>query len=124
MESPTLFYRYEAVEYASLDGDGEYQAPKFPNPKLQLIKFNLWKETPRGYWIGYGNQDSFRGKGIWVSKTSRKRFAYPSQIEALTGFIKRNERRVKILSHQLGTCKASINIAKDLYEKLSINTTP
>jgi hypothetical protein len=109
------FYRYEAVEYASIGYDGEYESPKFPNPKVELREFNLWKETPKGYWIGYGNANwtgKLKGFGHWVSKTTRKRFAYPTKKEALENFIKRNERRVKILSRQLETCEISISIAK------------
>jgi hypothetical protein len=49
-----------------------------------------------------------KGFGHWVSKTAKKRYAYPTKDEALTNFIKRNERRVKILSRQVTVCKMSI----------------
>jgi len=92
--------------------DGEYESPKFPNPKVELREYNLWKETPKGYWIGYGNPKKLDDGGRWVSKTARKRFAYPTKEEALVNFIKRNERRVKILSYQVDSCLTSIDIAK------------
>lgn len=112
----SVFFRYEIVEYASIDYDGEYtNLSSFPNPKVELRKYNLWKETPKGYWIGYGTPDTLRGRGKWISKTGKKRFAYPTKKEALNNFIMRNERRVKILSSQLESCKISINIAKKMF---------
>lgn len=49
------FYRYEAVQYATIDHDGEYVSSPFPNPKLELRTYDLIKETPKGYWIGLMN---------------------------------------------------------------------
>ena len=49
------FYRYEIVEYAEHDIDGELVSPLIPNPKLELREYDLFKETPKGYWIGYGS---------------------------------------------------------------------
>jgi len=109
-----LFFRYEAVEYAIIGHDGEFTSPVFANPKIELRQYNLWKETPKGYWIGYGKADSLNSGGRWVSKTSIKRFAYPTKKEAMENFIKRNESRVKILSRQLSTCEISIRIAKQM----------
>ena len=110
------FYRYEWREYASLDYDGEYCSPKFPNPSLTYSTFNLVKETPKGYWISYGwyKSSKLRGRAKWVSKTARKRFAYPSKEEALNNFIKRQERRIRILDHQLNCCKIAVQKAKML----------
>jgi len=108
------FFRYEAVEYASIGYNVEYETLAFPNPKVELREYNLWKETPKGYWIGYGKPGALNNGGIWVSKTARKRFAYPTKKEAMENFIKRNERRVKILSRQVDSCKISIRIAKHM----------
>jgi len=110
------FFRYEAVEYASLGINGEYEAPNVPNPKVELRTYNLFKETPKGYWIGYGSlsEGKLRGQAHWVSKTSKKRFAYPTKKEALENFIKRNERRVKILKRQVWSCEMAIMKAKSM----------
>ena len=104
------FYRYEAHEYANLDMDGEYMKPDFPNPRLTLYTYNLHKETPKGYWIGYGHrlQDHSR----WVSKTAKKRYAYPTKEEAMTNFIKRTEMRIKILNWQVRVCEIALGFAK------------
>ena len=98
------FYRYEAVEYAEHDIDGELVSPTFSNPKLELREYNLFKETLKGYWIGYYNPFGVRlGEWQkWVSKTSKKRFAYPTKEEALINFIKRTERRIGILGSLIG----------------------
>lgn len=109
------FYRYEAVEYGSIDGDYIFSAVL--SPKLVLYTYNLWKETPKGYWIGIGvpfNKEEISRLGRWVSKTAKKRYAYPSKEEALVNFIKRTERRIEILTHQLEVCKISIDVAKQM----------
>jgi hypothetical protein len=107
------FYRYEIVEYATMDSEGEYMTPSVPNPKLELRTYNLFKETPKGYWIGYGSlgEHKYSWKK-WVSKTTKKRFAYPTEKEAIINFIKRTERRVEILDRQVWTCNISLNLAK------------
>jgi hypothetical protein len=109
------FYRYEVVEYAVMDSEGEYVDSHFPNPKLEIREYNLLRETLKGYWVGYGNlgYDRYSWKK-WVSKTSKKRFAYPTKEEALVNFIKRTEKRLKILDWQLQVCKISLNLAKNL----------
>jgi hypothetical protein len=104
------FYRYEMVQYAEKDYDGEYISPIFPNPKLELREYDLFKETPKGYWIGY---DKFYKWKKWIPKISRKRFAYPTKEEALNNFIKRTEKRIKILKWQLDSCEIGLNLAKN-----------
>lgn len=110
------FYRYEAVEYATTDMDGEYVSSPYPNPKLEVRTYDLIKETPKGYWIGYLNPFGVRMGDWqkWVSKTSRKKFAYLTKEEALTNFIKRTERRVGILDRQLTTCRIVLITANNM----------
>lgn len=118
------FYRYEAVQYASMNSsDGEYTNSIHPNPTLELREYNLYKETNKGYWIGYGYfgiPDKLRGNAHWVSKTGKKRFAYPTKKEALIGYIKRTERRIKILTYQLDSCKISLSTAGRKLDALNI----
>lgn len=115
------FYRYEAIEFAQMDSDtGEYIDRVFPNPQLQVNEYDLLKETPKGYWIGYGSlNEALRNnkKGVyywkkWVSKTSRKRFAYPTKDEAIENYIKRTEKRLKILEWQVMECRVGLDLAK------------
>lgn len=102
------FFRYEWQEYAEHDYDGELVAPRFPNPKLELRKYDLIKETPKGYWIGYKGF-SFKK---WIPKNSRKRYAYPTKEEALKNFILRTKKRVKILKRQIDCCNIAIGLAE------------
>ena len=105
------FYRYEAVVYAEL-GIEEYGSSRYPNPSIVLYTYNLHKETPKGYWIGYGYPNSLQSHSTWVSKTAKKRYAYPSKEEAITNYIKRTERRVKILKSQLRISEIALINAK------------
>jgi hypothetical protein len=119
------FYRYQAVQYAQLDSyTGEYVSSPFPNPQLELNEYVLLKETPKGYWIGYGSLDvgNYSWKK-WVSKTTRKRFAYPTKKEALINYIKRTERRIGILENHLTACKIGLELAKIKAKKHEIQST-
>jgi hypothetical protein len=107
------FYRYEARVYADIDYDGEFVSPTIRIPKIELITLNLHKETPKGYWIGYGQvSDGFRSHSRWVSKDGRKRYAYPTKEEAMNNYIKRTEKRIKILKSQLEECEYGLMKAK------------
>lgn len=108
------FYRYETIQYANMDSETESISSRIPDIKIILHEFNLFRETPKGYWIGYGYPDGLHDKGRWVSKTTKKRYAYPTKKEALNNFIKRTEKRVKILNAQLNACEISINLAKNI----------
>jgi hypothetical protein len=108
------FYRYEAVQYSPTDYDGEYYSSVIPNPKIELRTFNLLKETLKGYWVGYGSlsEGSLRGQGRWVSKTAKKRYAYPTKEEALKNFTKRTEKRLKIAEETVRLCKIVLEKVK------------
>jgi hypothetical protein len=109
------FYRYHTVTYATMGIDGEYESSSIPNPALELLKFEMTKETPKGYWIGIEGFPNYK----WIPKKSKKRFAYPTKEEALVNFIKRTESRIKILEYQIWDSKISLNIAKEQLNKLT-----
>lgn len=112
-----IFYRYNWQEYATHDIDGELISPQLPNPKIELQIFYLDKETPKGYWILLSpNSKSWRK---WISKESKKRFAYPTKKEAMINFIKRTEKRMEILKHQLSCCQIAIDNAKYINKNIS-----
>jgi hypothetical protein len=111
------FYRYKIVHYASMDMDGEYSRSSFPS--LVCETYNMFKETPCGYWIGFGDIDGLHSSWKkWVSKTSTKRFAYPTQEEALQGFIKRTEKRIKILNSQILSCNFALGMAEGQLKRM------
>jgi hypothetical protein len=90
-----IFYRYEF----SLDD------------KLQCRTYSLTKETPKGYWIHpdylYGEKER-----RWISKTSRKRYAYPSEPEALHAFICRKLREQEYINHQQRRSVLALQMAR------------
>ena len=110
------FYRYEAKVYASMsndDGDYGYSKPFRNKPKMVLTTLNLHKETLKGYWIGYGHPDNgLQSHSRWVSKTAKKRYAYPTKEEAMTSYIKRTERRIGILKAHLEDAEYGLSAAK------------
>jgi hypothetical protein len=113
------FYRYQWREYATLDYDGDYFIKNFPDPKITYVTYELIRETPKGYWIGLtGINESFFKK--WVSKTSKKRYAYPTKKEALINFKHRTDIRYNILSRQISCLeivKRKINDLENEIEK-------
>ena len=107
-----MFYRYVAVQYASMGMDGEYVSPEFPNPTIELRKYDTLQQTPKGYWIGDKSFPLLTRK--WVSATSKKRFAYPTKEEALLNFVKRTEKRIKILKRQIEFSQATLSLLNNM----------
>jgi len=103
------FYRYDQINY-------EYEA------EVKLNEYALLKETPCGYWILSDpiyyhviSKPMFAdGNKRWISKTARKRFAYPTKAEALNSFKIRKERQIGILSGQLENAKEALQKANDI----------
>lgn len=89
------FYRYVIVDMGY----------DYPCPEIRLHKFFLVKETPKGYWI----RPSHSLKQRWISKTSKKRYAYPTKEEAAVNLKKRTEIYVGILERKLANAKIALN---------------
>lgn len=107
----TKYYRYEIAKYGSYNDFSDYTISQI---KLELRVFDVQKETPKGYWIGYGpNKDGF---SMWISKTSKKKYAYPTKEDALENYISRTTARIKILSKQIDDCRAGLSKAEVLKE--------
>jgi len=96
------FYRFEMFGYSEIAS------------RLELRTYDLIRETPKGYWIGTKN---YRLTERWVSKTSKKRFAYPTEQEALVNYIKRTKRRIKILEYQLEDARYGLELAEKKFKK-------
>ncbi len=112
------FYRYEISTYVSMSDYG-YGTDYLSYNRLNLITLNLHKETPKGYWIGYGDKTGLFSTSKWVSKTGKKRYAYPTKEEALVNFTKRTERRMGILNSQISKCRDGLHMAKKELETLN-----
>lgn len=86
-------------------------------PLVSLLEFDLLRETPSGYWIVpdwmYRHDDWKEQHKKWINKRSRARFAYPTKEEAMVNFIKRTERRVMFLKHDLTRCERALRSVVD-----------
>ena len=116
------FYRYETKIFASISDDIGYTFSLLPDVKLHLYTYELYKETPKGYWITHqsifpGGWDKLLWKK-WISKTSTKRYAYPTKKEALINYIKRTERRIKLLEGQINISRSGLALAKNKFEEI------
>ncbi len=85
------FYRYEAQRFpVVVDADQE----KYGVSRATLIcrEYFVSAETPKGHWIGYFPTS----KNYWVSKTARKRHAYPTKEDAMEGY---REQKLSFVRH-------------------------
>jgi len=86
---------------------------------IKLSEFKEISETKMGYWI----ENTRHGSGkMWISKTSRKRYAYPTLKEAKISFIRRTERRYAILNSQMVKCRMALENVDELVDKKRINS--
>jgi hypothetical protein len=102
-----IFYRYESGNVQNI---GELYTS-------ELIKrtFKLKKETPKGYWIiQHGHPATLHSKPRWVSKTAKKRYAYPTEKEALANCIARTKRRMKFLKRDLAIANSILHQAEKM----------
>lgn len=99
-----LFYRYDSYLW-NTDFLGNV------NIKIVLTTFDMIRETPKGYWI----DDNIREK--WVSKTAKKRYAYPSKEEAMKSFLARKKRQSITLKTQVKVAKASLKEGREMLGK-------
>lgn len=72
---------------------------------VHCYDFNVIRETPCGYWIE--NFSALLPK--WVSKTGKKRYAYPTKDEARASYYARKQRQVTILTEQLHQAQMAYN---------------
>lgn len=104
---PMLWYRYEDVQWAPPFDENE-NAMGSGSLSVELRSFTVAKTTSKGVWLHqYGGSDRF------VRREARKRFACPTQQEALESFIARKERQQSILTAQLNRATSALFIAKN-----------
>ncbi|NTU49360.1 MAG: hypothetical protein HGA87_00435 [Desulfobulbaceae bacterium] len=104
----STFYRYEE------------DAEDVDHVRLLLSRFSLVKETPCGYWVDPMVGSYARKKVRWVSKTARKRYAYPTKAEALDALIARKRRQKAIIYWQNEIADATIAMAEQEKQKLGV----
>lgn len=107
---PREFYRfiYHRLGYVCIDMNDDSYYHYSGEVEIEVENWYLHSETAKGYWIGYKfNHDQSVTKTRWISKTSRKRFAYPTLAEAWINLKKRTQMRLKI-------CKAVVEEAQEV----------
>lgn len=101
-------YRYEDRTYGVLN---EWEEISGSYVKVEESKYRVFSETQCGYWIIiYAFDLDSKKNRKWVSKIAKKRFAYPTKIQAMISFKARKERQIKILTNQLENAKKSLVI--------------
>jgi hypothetical protein len=101
------FYRYED---RLLNWDYNLD---IPTVQINEITFRLVRKTPKGYWI---IENSLRLNHLviaeelthWVSKTAKKRYAYPTRKKAMENFKTRKGRQIKILKNKLAQAEEAL----------------
>ena len=80
---------------------------------VSIERFRVVKLTPEGYWVvsEYGpswltSQELIKRKHAkWVSKTSHKRYCYPTLEQAVTSFKRRKAAQLSKLEQQLAQAR-------------------
>lgn len=93
------FYRIEDRYYAGGCEDNPYTIER-----VEKLEYTVVSETKCGYWI----QLYLGGQKRWVSKTSTKRFAYPTLEEAKKSFILRKNRQIHIYETKIRRIKSCL----------------
>ena len=112
-------YRYEDAVYSTVSIDvagGEHYGTT--PVKLECHEFDVISETKCGYWIDY----AFSKK--WVSRKSKKRFAYPSKQAAIESLIIRKKVQFRILSHRVSRAQDALYLAEIERTKCLPNPSP
>lgn len=98
------FYRY--YTHVSTSSYGLRQV------SVELKKYKLVKETPKGYWITNDWDYGIIYFKRWIPKKSLKRHAYPTKEEAMKNYIKRTEKYTSILKGRLADALDGLAIVK------------
>lgn len=84
------------------------------NPYIFLLRLPVVKTTPCGVWI----TDEI-GRRRFVLRDARKRYACPTQAEALSSFQARKERQKRILTAQLRAVEGCLSLAVAEWAKVT-----
>lgn len=79
--------------------------------KIGLTTFPIIKVTKCGVWI---RRWALAADKTFVLRDAHKRFAYPTKEEALTSFIARKSRQIRIVSNQLKVAEEALRLALEM----------
>lgn len=72
------------------------------NVKLRLSEYDVIRNTPKGYVIKVNYKEK------WVPNDTKRRFAYPTKEEAMNNFVKRTQRSIWIMKHNIEFAKLAL----------------
>jgi hypothetical protein len=99
-EGVPVLWRCEAKRYSYvIDADADRYGTT--DPQLEMRWWAVERYTPKGAWVC----------GQFVLLTGRKRWACPTEQEALESFIARKRKHIRILSSQLSRAQADLALA-------------
>lgn len=87
------------------------------------VEYCVLRETEKGYWISTGYMTlgeqldllKYKGPEKWVSKTGKKRFAYPTKEEAMVNYIARKKSQIKHCKNMIENAEKGLRNATGLY---------
>lgn len=105
-----FWYRFEDVQYAA--SLNEYDEPCGPGRlAVELRKYKVLRSTPKGVWLDVYTVQRF------VLKDANKRFACPTEAEAMDSFIARKKAQLRILNAQGDRVAIALVVAHRLIEE-------
>lgn len=117
-ENEKCWYRYEDHPVATgyFDEYGDYRPSEYKGAAIHLRAFMVTKETPCGVWLA---DEGGVLMDRWVSKTSRKRYAFPTKEEAWESFIARKTKQRRLLFAQLQRVEALLELPAPTAEQIA-----
>lgn len=118
IEGEKCWYRYQDQPTATgyFDEYGDYCSSGYRGVAIHLRVFTVKKETPCGVWLA---NECGVSLNRWVSKTSRKKYAFPTKEEAWASFIARKTNQRKLLLSQLRRVEALLRLPAPTAEQIA-----
>ena len=103
------WYRFEDFREADYDPWAEYEQPSSSHPAIQLRRYKVLKETPKGVWIEDLTDwnGSYKGRRF-INREWYKRFACPTLEEAEESFRARKAKQIRIGEAKIRTAKEAL----------------
>lgn len=118
IEGEKCWYRYqdEPIATGYFDEYGDYHSSGYGGVAIYLRVFTVKRETPCGVWLA---DECGVSLNRWVSKTSRKKYAFPTKEEAWESFIARKTKQRRLLFAQLQRVEALLELPAPTAEQIA-----
>lgn len=102
--TPDIYYRYEDWQF---DDPLDIELPK-------PIELKVIATTPKGVRVA----QFYTNKLHLIIHSHKKKYAYPTAIEALKSYIARKEKQLQIIAQQIETTEQRLAVANELQKKV------